>query len=75
MIMSDPSLLDEVEEEFMDYQAMSDNEVPQRVWDAALVGDIRDNQHRMDVIWGYLKERCQFLSFPTAMLAKSEFSL
>ena len=55
MLISDPSLLDEIEEEFMHYQAMSDNAIPQMIWDAALVGDIRDEQHRMDVIWGYLK--------------------
>ena len=62
MVMSDPSLLDEVEEEFMDYQAMSDDDVPQRIWAAALVGDIHDNQHRMDVIWGYLKEKLSRLT-------------
>ena len=54
MLISDPSMLDEVEEEFMDYQAMSDNVIPQMIWDAALVGD---NQYRMDVIWGFLKEK------------------
>ena len=57
MLISDPSLLDLVEEELMDYQAMSDNDIPQMIWDTALVGDIRDNLHRMDVIWGYLKEK------------------
>ena len=44
MLISDPSMLDEVEEEFMDYQAMSDNVIPQMIWDVALVGD---NQHQM----------------------------
>ena len=33
----------------MDYQAMSDKDIPQMIWDAAVV-DVRDNQHRMDVI-------------------------
>ena len=42
--------------EFMDYQAMSDKDIPQMIWDAAVV-DVRDNQHRMDVIWGHLKTK------------------
>ena len=33
---------------------MCDNVIPQMIWDAALVGD---NQHQMDVIWGFLKEK------------------
>ena len=56
-LMSDPSILNAVEDEFIDYQAMNENDIPQTIWEAAVVGDIRDNQHRMDIIWGYLKPK------------------
>ncbi|CAB4009886.1 ATP-dependent DNA helicase [Paramuricea clavata] len=74
-LMSDPSILNAVEDEFIDYQAMNENDIPQTIWEAAVVGDIRDNQHCMDIIWGYLKPKlqrllCQFLSFLTATLVK-----
>ena len=60
--MSDPSILNAVEDEFINYQAMNENDIPQTIWEAALVGDIRDNQHRMDIIWGYLKPKFHLLT-------------
>ena len=60
--MSDPSILNAVEDEFINYQAMNENDIPQTIWEAALVGDIRDNQHRMDIIWGYLKPKFPLLT-------------
>ena len=48
-----------LEEEFLHYQAMWDSEIPQKVWDEALVKedkgqDIR--KYRMDVIWSFLSQ-------------------
>ena len=61
-LMSDPSILNAVEDEFIDYQAMNENDIPQTIWEAAVVGDIRDNQHCMDIIWGYLKPKFPVLT-------------
>ena len=46
-------------EEFLDYQAMSRNEIPQHVWDEAVCHECGDGSanityHRMDRIWGYI---------------------
>ena len=53
--------LDKVREEFLDYQAMSMDEIPQDVWnDAACyeVGECSEKvtYHRMDRVWSYISE-------------------
>lgn len=51
--------LDKVCEEFLDYQAMSRDEIPQNVWDEAVCHEQGDGStkviyHRMDRIWGHI---------------------
>jgi len=49
--------LNSIEEEFIQYQMLEDNEIPQKVWDAALVVEDKDEdirKYRMDIIWSYL---------------------
>ena len=49
--------LNSIEEEFIQYQMLADNEIPQKVWDAALVVEDKDKdicKYRMDIIWSYL---------------------
>ena len=53
--------LDKVCEEFLDYQAMSRDEVPQDVWDEAVChedgeGSTKVTYHRMDRIWGHIAD-------------------
>jgi hypothetical protein len=56
-ILNDPTLLDSVEEQFLDFQGMCETDIPRNIWEAAQIGDIQDKQYRMDVIWGYLKSK------------------
>ena len=51
--------LDKLNEEFLDYQALSKDAIPQTVWDNAVCyevaeGDQKKTYHRMDTIWSYL---------------------
>ena len=51
--------LDKLNEEFLDYQALSKDGIPQTVWDNAICyevgeGDQKKTYHRMDAIWSYL---------------------
>jgi len=53
--------LDKVCEEFLDYQAMSRDEIPQHVWDEAVChedgeGSTKVTYHRMDRIWGHIAD-------------------
>ena len=66
--------LDSLEEEFCNYQQISKEEIPQHVWDEACVQVIErssdDGQetvqeqkyHRMDIIWGFLRNVFPLLS-------------
>ena len=50
----DPEKFDELEEEFITYQAIADKEIPGYVWEEALVrSDNYKSYHRMDVIWAH----------------------
>ena len=51
-LIEDPSLLNTVEEEFMDYQALTKDDIPSSIWEAA---EFSDNSYHVDVIWGYFK--------------------
>ena len=53
-IINDPAILDTVEEEFLDYQAMAESDIPNDIWEAALKSD---GEHRMDIIWGHLEPK------------------
>ena len=51
--------LDKLNEEFLDYQALPKDAIPQTVWDNAVCyevgeGDQKKTYHRMDAIWSYL---------------------
>ena len=45
-------------QEFVDYQLLNDEDVPQMIWDKAKVGsssdENEDEHYRMDIIWQYL---------------------
>lgn len=50
-----PSTLNELEEEFLDYQLMLTAEVPDDVWKSAIKIDEDEKKiYRMDTIWAYL---------------------
>ena len=52
----DPEKFDELEDEFLTYQAIEDKEIPGYVWEEALVRSHNDKSyHRMDVIWAHLR--------------------
>lgn len=55
---SSPLELSKLGEEFVDYQLLSDSDIPQSVWDAAKLAsnddDDEDKFYRIDVVWHYL---------------------
>ena len=57
-ILNNVHKLDELEEEFLTYQAMFGNEIPQHVWELAKVNENVDERklyYRMDIIWENLR--------------------
>ena len=48
-------VMDKLEEEFILYHGMASSEIPQNVWDSAIVQETSDDEtvvyHRMDTIW------------------------
>ena len=50
-----PKLHNETEEQFFDYQAMSENDISSSMCKAAKIGDKK--LYEMDVIWGYLRAK------------------
>ena len=57
-LIEDPSLLNTVEEEFMDYQGLTKDDILSSIREAS---KFFDNDYRMNVIWGYLKRRLPHL--------------
>ena len=58
-----PKLLDTLEEEFMEYQAMVKGDTPQHISGEAFVKDTsQSDRYRMDKVWGYLRQRFPLLS-------------
>jgi hypothetical protein len=57
-----PADVDKLQEEFTDYQLLQPSQIPQSIWDSAVVKLDDDNDmlshdpscYRMDVIWGYI---------------------
>ena len=47
------SELTQLAEEFVDYQLLREEDIPQRVWDKAKVEEDGDKHYRMDVLWHY----------------------
>jgi hypothetical protein len=60
-IFNDQTLLDSVEEQFLEYKGMCETDIPRNIWEATKIRDIQDKQYRMDVIWGYLKSKLPLL--------------
>ena len=60
---NDPRQLDACLEEFMIFQGLTDENIPFVAWNDAKV-DVKPDKvfHRMDIIWGYLRERFPLLS-------------
>jgi len=46
--------LNKLEEEFLDYQLKERAELPENVWESALVVDGESQHYRMDVVWSHL---------------------
>ena len=62
-LLERPELLDTLEEELMEYQAIVKGDVLQHIWDEAFVKDTsRCDHYRMDMVWGYLRQRFPLLS-------------
>ena len=57
-LIKDPSLLNTVEEEFIDYQALAKDDIPSSIWEVA---KLSDNSNCMNVTWGYLKSQLPHL--------------
>ena len=52
-LMERPKLLNTLEEEFMEYQAVVKGDVPQYIWDEAFIKDTSQPDHyHMDMVWG-----------------------
>ena len=52
-----PKELDSLHEEFLDFQLLCNDEIPESVWKSSVVQDDADSditRHRMDIIWHYL---------------------
>ena len=56
--VQDPYILNAVEE-FLDYQAFSNHDIPENIWESA---KISNNGHQMDVIWDHLKAKFPYLT-------------
>ena len=80
-ILNNVHKLDELEEEFLAYQSMSGNEIPQPVWELAKVNESVDEGkvcYRMDIIWANLRTNLptlanvvlQVLTIPHSNVAK-----
>ena len=47
--------LQQLETEFLEYQLMDQVDIPEHIWESALVVDGDTQYHRMDMIWSYLQ--------------------
>ena len=55
-LIEHPELLDPLEEEFMEYQAMVKGDVPQHIWDKAFVKNTSQLDHSCrDMVWDYFR--------------------
>ena len=44
-------------EQFLDYQLLSDHDIPDSVWqNACTVDDYRNKYYRVDILWGYISQ-------------------
>ena len=61
LLMCTVQELDKLNEEFLDYQSLPRDSIPQHVWDSELCYEASEASerslfYRMDVIWGYLSQ-------------------
>ena len=62
-LMERPKLLNTLEEEFMEYQAVVKGDVPHYIWDEAFIKDTSQPDHyHMDMGWDYLQQRFPLLT-------------
>ena len=68
-MVNDPRAMDILEEEFLVYQTMSETDIPAHIWEESAVTEKQDldsdevlTYHRMDMIWGYLRDKLPNLS-------------
>ena len=61
MVEPTPPEMDQLQEEFTDYQLLERSDIPEKVWTEALVyedqaddGTPTKQYHRMDMVWGYI---------------------
>ena len=55
--------MDQLEEQFTVYQGISNNEIPQRIWDEPTVYEKETTVYnQMDIIWAYLRQLFPLLS-------------
>lgn len=48
------SQLNELNNQFFQYQLLQKADIPQSVWDDAVIGEVDAKYFRMDVIWGHI---------------------
>ena len=53
-VLTSPNEMALLQEEFVDYQLLSDTDIPTEIWDTARVGEGDSEYYCMDIIWGYL---------------------
>ncbi|CAB4014767.1 ATP-dependent DNA helicase [Paramuricea clavata] len=68
-LIHDPRAMDILEEEFLVYQAMAETDIPEHIWKESVVTEKTNvdggetlTYHRMDMIWGYLRDKLPNLS-------------
>ena len=62
-LIEQPELLDTLEEEFLEYQALMNDDITQSIWNETLIQDTSQTEHhRMDMVWGNLRQRFPLLS-------------
>ena len=61
-----PKLYNEIEKQFFDYQAMSQNDISSSMCKAAKIGGKK--LYQMDAIWGYLRANVYVLSYLLMMI-------
>ena len=57
-LIENPRMLDTLQEEFMEYQSMVKEEIPEKVWNEASIKEsaFNDNPYHMDMVWGHLRK-------------------
>ena len=55
--IKDPHTFDDLEEEYQQYEMMSDNDIPKEIWEESLVKVSEGHSYyQMDIIWSEIKK-------------------